>query len=263
MWGKNNFDKYYPIIYNSFLMSAENLILGEFVSTLPREEGIKRLDNTYLPVQRELKAIKDTPKVVVSEAGRAAALFLPLTLTACNTSPSERINFSLDVPTISGIVSGIGLAVEEIIENNPNKNFGRKIIGVAFKGAAGYCTGHAIAHNVQEGNSWLSSNNVSETIQLVTSSYVITRESSLNQLKNGFSKVFSGLRSDFNKATEGSKARREEYINRKIEEALKERTSINKAAGKLLKYVDKARAAKLLIQNGWPEKNVNNLLNIK
>jgi hypothetical protein len=148
---------------------------------------------------------------------KGAALLLPLTLTGCNHPTNETVQLTTNWPTINGFIVGSISAIEEVFEKDPNKNIGRKTVSIGLKFAAGFGLGSALTHNLQNGNSWISHDNLPSTISFIPSTYVIVRETNIKELLTGLgSLVAQGAKKGVDKITEGSRQYYEEKRQKDI-----------------------------------------------
>lgn len=131
----------------------------------------------------------EVERVVEKTSKTAITVAVPslLLLTGC----SSKDGLSLDHNQFIGLVSGGICAIEEGFEKDTNRNFGKKVVSIASKFGAGYMAGYAISHNSQNG-SWLSEENLTTTISLIPSAYVLARETSFTQLVDRFSSNVKG-----------------------------------------------------------------------
>lgn len=128
--------------------------------------------------------------------GKTMALALPLTLSACASSPETATSFN---PTYIGFAAGTLSAVEEAFEAN-DKNFLRKSTSIAVKFASGFTAGYVLSHNLQSQGSWISSEKLPYTIALVPSAYGIIRETKLSDLGRGVQNKISDAKEKHNQA---------------------------------------------------------------
>ena len=137
----------------------------------------------------------DMNRMVVEEsvesAGKALVAALPLALTACSPTTSEIQEF-LNPASIAGHLAGTALAIEEAFEKDLQRNLGRKAFSVVSKYCAGFLAGHAVVHNEESGASWLSGENLPNSLSFIPAAYVIVKETSLPQLLDRFKSNVTG-----------------------------------------------------------------------
>lgn len=157
-------------------------------------------------------------KVVENTGKTAAGVALPslIFLTGC----SSRDGLNLDNNQTVGLISGGLCALEEAFEKDAKKNFGKKVVSIASKFGAGYMAGYAISHNSQNG-SWLSEENLTSTISLIPSAYVLAKETNFSQLLDSLNSNVKG------KISEAKTLNKEAELQDKLSRLAKQAYSSN------------------------------------
>jgi hypothetical protein len=160
----------------------------------------------------------EVKEIVFEKTAKTAAVAVPslLLLTGC----TSKDGLNLDHNQTVGLVSGGLCALEETFEKDTKKNFGKIVASIASKFGAGYMAGYAISHNSQNG-SWLSEENLTTTISLIPSAYVLFKETSFSQLADTF------VSSVQNKTAASKASREEEHTKREINHLLNQAYSAN------------------------------------
>jgi hypothetical protein len=189
-------------------MSAEIPVLAEFVPPhLTKEEVIKRLDDAYLPVQRELKAINDTPKDCAVKAGEAVVLASTLGLAVVNPVKAADLLKPVSVSPesikagqimLSGIGgAAVGVAWELIEQRGIQKKNWLEIAGSAFLGAtvtAGSDFIYQSGKTILEEKDWFDMAKFLAVPTVIGSGYLFYKTKDLSQrLKNSVTSIKSGI----------------------------------------------------------------------
>ena len=189
-------------------MSVEIPVLAEIVpSYVSKEEGLKRIDNAYSPIQRELKAVSDTPKDAAIRAGEAIVLASTLGLASVNPvqaadlirptslSPDSIAVGQIALSAATGAAAGFAW---EMIEQRgmPKKNW-VEIVGSSFLGATVVAGGDFIyqsGKSIIEEKNWFDAAKFLAIPTIIGSGYLFYKTKEISRrTKEGFTNLRQGV----------------------------------------------------------------------